>query len=378
MSIVPERPLVISPTLASTIGLEEAVMLHVLADMMHHIEGRVRDRIKWVQISESQMAEAMPFWQQRDIKRVRSSLQNIGLILLDAEGAESDSYLYAINQKVAAGALDQQASPSPAAPERASTDAVFQAPAGKTYISPDWQPDEEWMQQCRQHNIPEGFIHAAVPEFVKYWRDRGQSKFSWGNVFSRHVLAEWRREQARCGAEALACPMDAGWRPSEDAVNILVGAGVSESFIEDAIPEFVLYWRERRVHNVAWNAKFIEHIRRQWAKYSASIGTDDVPRVIPDNWQPSADCYEIIQLAEIDDNFARGKVPEFVLYWKDSQQVRASWNTVFLQYIKQEWSRRLQQLDAESGHAQDKSLAGADPRRVKEKFQRFADRSWAD
>ncbi|PCH61941.1 MAG: hypothetical protein COC19_03605, partial [SAR86 cluster bacterium] len=44
-SLVPERPLIISPTLASTIGLEEAVMLHVLAESIHHlgIEAQTQD-----------------------------------------------------------------------------------------------------------------------------------------------------------------------------------------------------------------------------------------------------------------------------------------------------------------------------------------------
>ena len=35
-SLIPERPLLISPTLAATIGLEEAIMLQVLADFLAH------------------------------------------------------------------------------------------------------------------------------------------------------------------------------------------------------------------------------------------------------------------------------------------------------------------------------------------------------
>ena len=129
--------------------------------------------------------------------------------------------------------------------------------------------------------------------------------------------------------------------PSQDAVEILVNAGINPEFIEDAVPEFVLYWRERGVVHGAWNTKFIEHIRRQWAKYSASFGRDDTPRPIPEDWQPSSDCYEILQLAEIDEDYARSKIPEFVMYWRDSQQVKASWNTVFLQFIKLDWARQL-------------------------------------
>ena len=135
--------------------------------------------------------------------------------------------------------------------------------------------------------------------------------------------------------------MSAEWRPSLDALGILENSGISSSFIEDAVPEFVLYWRERGVTHGAWNTKFIEHIRRQWSKFSASFGFDDTPKPIPEGWQPSRDCYEILALAEIDESYARSRIPEFLMYWKDSQQVKSSWNTVFLQYIKQNWAKQL-------------------------------------
>ena len=78
--------------------------------------------------------------------------------------------------------------------------------------------------------------------------------------------------------------------------------------------------------NKPWslNAKFVEHIRRRWAKFEASFNLDDTPRVISDDWQPSEDCYEILGLAEIDEQYARNRVPEFIMYWKDSQQVKSS------------------------------------------------------
>ena len=214
---------------------------------------------------------------------------------------------------------------------------------------------------------------------MNYWRDRRQARFSWGNAFYKHVLKEWRHEQTRKGARELASTMSPQWLPSADALEILGNVGISHSFIEDAIPEFVLYWRERGVVHGAWNTKFIEHIRRQWAKYTASFGLDDTPRRIADGWQPSADCFEILQLAEIDEAYARSKVPEFVLYWKDSEQVKASWNTVFLQFIKQDWARRLKQGGHdEKLYGEDQTIAGTQQQKIREKFERIADRSWAD
>jgi hypothetical protein len=391
-SLLTERPLLISPTLAATIGLEEAVMLQGLSELISFrpaIKNPRRTDLNWIELTEQELLDAFPFWATIDIKRVQTSLQNLGLIVLDQADSAAENFLCAIDEVSEFHAKESYPSQfdtniSTARPAIPPVDkkAVAQAsrPAGTASLIPsNWQPGVDWIKQCRQHNIPEAFILGLVAEFVSYWRDRAQARFSWGNAFYKHVLKEWRNEQTRQGAFEKASTMSAEWHPSDDAVGILENAGINPRFIEDAIPEFVLYWRERGMVNGAWNTKFIEHIRRQWAKFSAAFGYDDTPKAIQDNWQPSADCFEILQLAEIDENYARSKIPEFVMYWKDSQQVKASWNTVFLQFIKQDWARQLKQLETvDLSHAENQSLVGSNQQRIKERFQRIADRSWAE
>ncbi|MFM1896242.1 MAG: hypothetical protein RLZZ385_1316 [Pseudomonadota bacterium] len=385
MTLIPERPLIISPTLAATIGLEEAVLFHVITELLHHQPGQIRQGYKWVDISDAQLAAALPFWRTADIQRVSASLIALGLLLRDPATNTADSYRYAINETVARSGAEAPVTAPPEAAARTRSEGLRMggSPAaerqeGASYMDPRWEPGSEWIAQCRQHAIPEDFIRDRIPEFVQYWRDRGSAEFSWGNKFYKHVLREWRHEQSRQGAWEMAQPMSGAWRPSEDALEILHNAGVSRAFIEDAVPEFVLYWRERGETHGAWNTRFIEHIRRQWSRYASAIGNDDVPRPIPDNWQPSAECYDILQLAEIDEDYARSKVPEFVLYWKDSGQARASWNTVFLQFIKQDWAQRLKTYNLSQGNAETRSLAEESQRRIEARLQRFSDRSWAE
>lgn len=385
-SLLPERPLVISPTLAATIGLEEAVMLQSLADVISHRPNVTRhaSALQWIELGAHDMVSLFPFWAVIDIRRVRASLQNLGLIVIEAIPNSEESFYLAIDDSSGGASTTAEAvlpraahsqAPSRAAPPKPQP---AMKPGSATLIAANWQPEETWIQQCRQHNIPDQFIHALVPEFIGYWRDRGQARFSWGNAFYKHVLKEWRNEQTRVGKYEMSTSMSENWRPSQDAIEILENSGVSGSFLEDAIPEFVLYWRERGLVHGTWNTKFIEHIRRQWAKYSASFGRDDTPKVIPNDWQPSADCFEVLALAEIDEEYARGRVPEFVLYWRDSQQVKSSWNTVFLQFIKQDWARRLKNQSTEESYGEDQSFAGSSQQRIKERFQKIADRSWAD
>ena len=418
-NLVPEQPIVVSPTLAATIGLAEAVMLQSLAELIKH-RGQQRatdSSLRWLLLADDELTGLFPFWSFAECQQTRSSLENLGVIRLEraqsAQGAQEKaaSWIAIDEQPVSSPVLTSSAAKTSQPATQSATQPRQQAqPAGmpvsdrpsiqsnptsnqgiqgtaaipesrnSAHLIPvDWQPDANWIRLAKQHAIPDEFIHSLVPEFVSYWRDRGQARFSWGNAFYKHVLKEWRHEQTRKGAHELASTMSPQWQPSLDALEILENAGISGSFIEDAIAEFVLYWRERGVVHGAWNTKFIEHIRRQWAKYTASFGRDDTPRPILDGWQPSADCFEILQLAEIDEEYARSKVPEFVMYWKDSGQAKASWNTVFLQFIKQDWARRLKQVgNDETTYGEDQTLTGSNQQKIREKFERIADRSWAD
>ncbi|PCI74496.1 MAG: hypothetical protein COB20_15055 [SAR86 cluster bacterium] len=364
-------------------------MLQVLAELIHGKEICRRasnPSLDWATLSDGDFQTAFPFWATVDIRRVQNSLQNLGLIVVEAI-AESRSSFYAIdepsNESADNTSASIQAAPcrQPEVPRAVVSNPPPSIPTSgsASLIAPNWLPSPDWIKKCQQHNVPEEFVNSLIPEFVSYWRDRGQARFSWGNAFYKWVLKAWREEQTRKGAYELATQMSATWRPSEDAIGILEISGINSSFIEDAIPEFVLYWRERGMVNGAWNTKFIEHIRRQWAKFSASFGYDDTPKAIPASWQPSNDCFEILALAEIDEEYARRKIPEFVMYWKDSQQVKSSWNTVFLQFIKQDWARQLKQTEsADLGYEENQSLVGSSQQRVKERFQRIADRSWAE
>jgi hypothetical protein len=231
-SLIPERPLIISPTLAATIGLEEAVLLHVMSELMVHRACQSREGLQWLELDQHALLEALPFWAWIDVKRVQKSLQDLGLILIDANTGRQDSWLFAINQRAAtqreAECQVPEQTPAPHSPiqksptqqppiqaklpKQAHTGATLQpmksAVARATqgtagYISNDWQPDNEWLSLCRQHGIPDDFSLSLLPGFVMYWRDRAQSRFSWGNAFYKHVLREWRMEQTRRGSAEL-------------------------------------------------------------------------------------------------------------------------------------------------------------------------------
>ena len=393
-------------------------MLHVLGEliaMRHVLAARGAGHEKWVELDADQLQSVLPFWAPIDIRRIQSNLRELGLLKV-SEGASHLAQRFEIDDGVMATQTPRQqpaavpvaaqvfvgdndaASTEMAAPRQglpvygssANTHAASaqqrQTNGAATLIPANWQPEATWIKQCQQHNIPEDFLRDALPEFVQYWRDRGQARFSWGNAFYKHVLKLWREEQTRRGAFEQVSEMSAAWRPSSPALSILHNADVNPHFIEDAIPEFVLYWEERGASSGPWNTRFIGHVRRQWARCSAMQGFDDTPRPIAANWTPSADFYETLQLAEIDAEFANARVAEFVLYWRDSQQAKASWNTTFLQFVKAEWARKLQRdaqqpsrgMSTRGGqNAEDRRDGSAGTSSVAERLRQLDDRSWA-
>lgn len=357
-SFLPERTGCFSPSLAATIGLEEAVMLQSLQEVQFHNGAGPADGLPWLHLSEAAVLRLFPFWSALDVQRVSKNLVDKGLLLVDSPPFTQVLHLhFALNMNAPAHSVAPRA----------------QTPAGNTYIAPHWQPEEAILQQIDQHAIPHNFALQLLPEFISYWSARGEASHAWGNKFLRQVIRAWREHEAQ--QNNTLDPIERRWQPSEDALEILHRTGIAPQFIEDAIAEFVLYWRERGEATTTWNSKFIAHVKRQWARYNASLQHDSEPHRIAANWQPSNDVYDILRLANIDPQFAARLIKEFVLFWRDSKQMHASWNTKFLQHVKHHWAKqhRLPQQQAGNYAQQQRTHRSGH----KSTFERLTDRSWA-
>ena len=365
-SLIPEKPLTISPSLAATIGLEEAVMLQGLHEAMPYLKADIRDGYKWYGYEKRDLEQRFPFWQAGDVQRIANSLRDKGVVVLDESHYLLSGILkLALNEKVVA-AVAAPATPAatPAAVPVAATSATVSHGKGSLKMQAGWQPDGEIIKQLQQMGISREFIQECLPEFVHYWSERNEAHHGWGSKFRSWIVRRWREQETVFAAQQRSSEMPEQWRPDIDAMEILQRAGVSKDFIDDAIPEFVLYWRERGDSTSTWNSKFVQHIRLQWARYTQAVKNDRELQLIPANWQPSAEVFEILAMANIDASFARQLVPEFVLYWKESRQMQQSWNSKFLQHVKYHWAKR-HQLSAKG-----KDHLGF--------IERHTDKSWAD
>ena len=373
-SLVPEKPLLVYPSLAATLGLEESLLLCALAERTEDMQPELSRDFAWYQIPTIKLRTQFPFWDARDLQRISTNLREKGVMIISSSSLESsDSFRFAFNEKVQQHLSQTQTTPRKQPVGVESQPASAPAPEGnyflsKNFISPSWSPDENTLNQLAQHAIPHAFSLQQVPEFITYWRDRNERHHSWGSKFHQHVLRKWRDYETQRYRKEQEAPIHNDWAPSADAMEILVEkAGIRSEFVEDAIPEFVLYWRERGESHRTWNTKFVQHVRVQWAKFTSAIEHNTDPRPIPESWQPSRDVFDVLRLANIDLRFAQSLVPEFVLYWRDRGSLHSSWNTKYLQQVKHHWANRHAQSELAQRQTRDISLE-----------EQLTDRSWAD
>ena len=372
-SLIPERQLLFSPLLAATIGLEEAILLQHLQPLFEHPGPQIRNNYAWLTIERAYLLRTLPFWTAEDLQRISRSLADKGVLLIDSAPLHTaERLVFAVNEPAPTATAPATAIPPQMVPTRRS--------AGLLPLH--WSPSEDLLQvMSMNHTIPRQFALDQLEDFIFYWRERGETSHAWENKFRQHVIAIWRRQQQH-QAEAFRVPqtttLDNNWRPSADALEIMERGEIERDFIEEAIPEFILYWRERGTNPKELNSKFIQHIRIQWAKYTSSLEHSTEPKRITEQWQPSEDVFDILRLSHIDTEFARSLLPEFIVYWKDSNQAHTSWNSKFIQHVKHHWAKRHQIEQAGHSHAGQQGTNTTGRTRDRSLQQDLTDTSWAE
>jgi hypothetical protein len=390
-SLTPERQLVFSPLLAATIGLEEAILLQHLQQLFDHSSPDLRKGYAWLTVERTFLLHTLPFWSIEDLHRISRNLADKGVLLIDSPpllGAER--LVFALNETGVETAVEPGVKPGfepakePAravAEARAPTPPPVAARRSASLLPTHWSPNEDLVQLLTlNHNIPRQFALDQLEDFIFYWRERGEISHAWENKFRQHVLSLWRRHQ-QSQAEAFRVPvtttLDKSWRPSADAMEIMERSEIERDFIEQAIPEFILYWRERGTNPKELNSKFIQHIRIQWAKYTSSLEHSTEPKRISEQWQPTGDALDILRLSHIDTEFAHSMLPEFIVYWRDSNQAHTSWNSKFIQHVKHHWAKRHQIEQAGRSHVGQQGTGTTGRTRDRSLEQDLTDTSWA-
>ena len=231
MSLIPEKSIVISPSLAATLGLEEAVLLQLLQESVAHGEPVHSSGFNWITLSGQKLLELTPFWREEDIRRLAASLHEKGLLLIGggAFSAQQD-FRFAFNEASA-----QTSQPQPALRQRApQTNSI---PHAAQTIGGSWQPSTDALRQLAQLGVTGEFAQQQIPQFVAYWRERNVPRHSWESKYIKEVWRQWQQEASKHHRRSREVSVTSEWRPSADALDILIKqGGINPNFIEDAVP----------------------------------------------------------------------------------------------------------------------------------------------
>lgn len=77
--LINEAPLLVLPSLALQIGLDEAILLQQLHFRLNH-QGVERDKTVWYCQSHARWAKQLPFWSEQKIKRMFLKLEKLGIV----------------------------------------------------------------------------------------------------------------------------------------------------------------------------------------------------------------------------------------------------------------------------------------------------------
>ena len=203
----------------------------------------------------------------------------------------------------------------------------------------NFYPSEDLIKQATNLGIKEDFLGDQLASFNLFWEGKDLKPHSKESKFLQYVLKNWRDKEKNEYQESKKVLMDSEWKPSEDAMLILRSLNLNDSFIEGLLPEFILFWKEKRIKSNSWNSTFLSHAKRQWARKKYKLESEKENHPMTENWTPSEDCLKVLEVAKIPMDFAESKIPEFRLYWIDAGEISSNWNNKFINFIKNSWEK---------------------------------------
>ncbi len=329
-----DRPVVISRDQACQHGLEIATLISVLKEFSFYQDARVRNGFRWYRLQKHHAQALLPFWNDADIERISQQMRNQGLLLLaSAPFTTCGELKFAFNERE-----QQQESQS-----REATAPQPEFTGGqKLPITPNWQPNPETLTRIGEHAIPESFTRAQVPEFVSYWRERGDGQRAWGAKFQTHVLRRWRQhqtDQARLQKnQSQQTTLPPNWQPDNQVVAQLRNEDIPLAHVEDCANRFRLYYHETGTTTASWSMTFYSWVKKDWQEKETPFLPNRKPVSMTSQWRPAEHTITYLAQLDIDRQFISECIPEFVHKWIENGGFRSNWGDLFSQHVSKQWA----------------------------------------
>ena len=211
--MIPEKVLVVSPALAETLGLEEALLYQLLTELAL-LGGQP------LQLTEEHRRRLLPFWSATQLTSVLRRLQAQGL--LNAAGSAPWKVTLVDLDNNEAPASESQPEPAPAATTETQAEPLNRVPvygmndarrrnqmeddlaylrpeqpaqesvrAERTRMHAEWEPSEDFPRLLSFHDIPLTFALSELAKFRQYYQDKDRAEYSWDVRFLNWVQRAW-------------------------------------------------------------------------------------------------------------------------------------------------------------------------------------------
>jgi len=354
-----ERMIVLSPALILKMnGMEKAALYQAIMD------GGVPIGPVWSEVSNELIMKWLPMWSQEEIKSLLVSLvADKHLYLNSPPFGQTNSIIYSTDPLALESSCMSKT-------QRAYNNAK-ELRFGK--LRGDWKPSQSTMQfLSNRFQITTEMIDRFLPDFINENLSKPANS-SWDTIFvkwakinittSEPTLSVFERD---ADSKSL---MTWEWQPADKAMKILDKIGIDKDFAREAIPLFNLYWIERGEAHNTWNTRFINWVKRDYARHTETLINTGNNSQMTNEWMPSVNVLEILKSDNISQDFVQSIIPEFKLYWLESGRAFPSWDAKFLRQIRFQWHGRLKQLGSLSQREYLASTNIAD---------RLNDMSWAN
>jgi hypothetical protein len=338
-SFLPEKPILLYPSLAATIGLEEATLLSVLEDVTRHQQGEPSSNFDWHRVESAILNQHLPFWDNLDIQRISQRLRDLGLILLrSAPYNQSQTLEFAFNQRQHVNNQNPSANYRSIANHQQSQPSPRQLTPSASPIAANWQPDRETYIALGQLNIPEHFAREQIPEFVRYWRENGSSQRSWGSKFIQHTKRQWVYHSTRLAREQRESLLPDNWSPSQDLRVQIANEGIPEAFSNKVLNKFRLYHQRSGTKHLNWDIPFFSWVKDEWQKQDTPFIDNKKSTAMYADWQPDQHTLDYLNISYgIDRAFIQETIPEFIHKWIEKKAIYSEWGRIFAEHVIEQW-----------------------------------------
>nr|WP_320135857.1 DnaT-like ssDNA-binding domain-containing protein [uncultured Amphritea sp.] len=248
----PEKPVLFYPSLARTVGSDEAILLAIYHDYIQLHGLPDKSGVPSAVLSRSEWLSLTSFWDEDKLAMVTSSLVSQGYIQASFGHGRAIKLALVDTDQTMAQPSAPDFSAEATAPETVTVQAlpVVEQPPERNEIS-------RRVQQAQPRRLGPAPTFGGSIGWSKSRQVTPSRQTTPENDFASR-LNEIEEKNQKLHAMFL------GWKPSRTLLDMLPRHSIPEPFAEQLLDEFILYWLDKDRKESNWDQKFLAWVKREW------------------------------------------------------------------------------------------------------------------